>query len=261
MQKTAVIVSGTLRHLEWASTSWKFDNADYFLVVEDGMYAAQSQTITGSAYSNLCQLHKLPVNFISTSVVDGTAVISPALNEQFPEHATNVSLKMAHKWMIANSVVQQLTKTKKYIKVIILRPDLFLFGNFDKFNEFNVLPNTVHTVAPIQPDANITRNYPVMGDVLLSMDVATLAKLSDFYSYFLDNYHLVKYHQHDVHSLLAKFMQDFNITVAGDLSPDLNFVVLRDNMNECFTMHGIKPEITPGMLSLKQQEWWTKKYG
>lgn len=259
MQKTAVIVSGALRHMDWAATSWRFKNADYFLVVDAGVQAAQSQLIIDSAYN-----HLTAGKFISTTVLEDSAATDYSLLNTVPEHATNVNVKMTFKWTQAYKTVSILHRLKGYERVVLIRPDLYLWGANDWpdiMEQFAAESDTIHSVAGISDDWNLDRNYPVMGDVLLLMRVETLEKLSEFYFYFLKNYNLIKYHRYDIHSLLPKFLKEHGITVKGDLSSWLTFNVLRPNMADYFDSNGLKPEISPAILMHKQQEWWKEKYG
>ncbi len=261
MQKTAVIVSGALRHMDWASTSWRFNNADYFLVVDESIQAAQSQLIIDTAYNHL---NSSAIKFISTTVISDNAATDQSLMANAPEHATNVNVKMAFKWTQALGIVKVLHRLKSYERIVLIRPDLFLWGDAywpDILDKFVAEPNTIHSVAGISEDWNKDRNYPVMGDVLLLMRIETLEKLSNFYFYFLNNYNLIKHHRYDIHSLLPKFLSEQGIAVKGDLSPWLTFNVLRPNMADCFDAAGLKPEISPAILINKQQEWWKSKYG
>jgi hypothetical protein len=262
MQKTAVIVSGALRHIDWASTSWRFKNADYFLVVDKSIQAAQSQLIIDSAYNHLTAAGHC--EFISTTVLDDNAATDYSLLNTAPEHATSVSVKMAFKWTQAYKTVSILHRLKSYERVVLIRPDLFLWGDDnwpDIMEQFAAEADTVHSVAGISDDWNLDRNYPVMGDVLLLMRIETLEKLANFYFYFLNNYNLIKYHRYDIHSLLPKFLREHGISVKGNLSPWLTFNVLRPNMADYFDAKGLRPEVNPAMLINKQQEWWKNKYG
>lgn len=262
MQKTAVIVSGALRHMAWASTSWHFKNADYFLVVDEAVQAAQSQLVIDSAYNQLQTTTQ--IKFISTTILGDNAATDYSLLPTTPEHATNVSLKMAFKWTQAWGAIRALHKLKGYDRVVMIRPDIFLWGDAawpDIVENFAAEHNTIHSVAGIGDDWHLDRNYPVMGDVLFLLGVETLKKLADFYFYFLNNYDLIKYHRHDIHSILPKFLTERGITVKGDLAPWLTFSVLRPNMADYFDEHGLRPGISPSMLMDRQQEWWNKKYG
>jgi len=261
MQKTAVIVSGSLRHMSWAATSWQFKNADYFLVVDESIQAAQSQTFIDSAYN---QLPCNNIKFTSTCILASNAAIDENLLEKFPAHSTNVSVKMAFKWLVAYNQILAFNKNRNYNRIVLIRPDLYLWGAAewpDMLCNFNTLPNTVHSVAGISEDWNKDRNYPVMGDVLFVVDLETFEKLSGFYAYFLKNYNLIQQHRYDIHSLLPKFLTEHNIKVSGDLSPWLTFNVLRPNMEDCFDAHGLKQGLSPNVLINKQQEWWKNKYG
>ena len=262
MQKTAVIVSGALRHMDWAATSWQFKNADYFLVVDENVQAAQSHLIIDSAYNHLQTNNS--VKFISTTILSDLAAADHSKLNTVPEHATNVNLRMAFKWTQAYSQLATLNRLKSYDRVVLIRPDLFLWGDDswpDILDQFEPQHDTIHSVAGIGEDWNKDRNYPVMGDVLFLMTVETLRKLADFYFYFLNNYDLIKYHRYDIHSLLPKFLTEQGISVQGDLSPWLTFSVLRPNMLDCFDSQGLKQGISPAVLMNKQQEWWNDRYG
>lgn len=262
MQKTAVIVSGTLRHIDWASTSWQFKNADYFLIVDESVQAAQSHLIVDSVRNHLND--PCAVNFISTTVLDDDAATDYSLLAAAPEHATSVIVKMTFKWAIAAGIIRSLHRLKSYERVVLIRPDLFLWGDNnwpDILEKFVAEPETIHSVAGISEDWNLDRNYPVMGDVLLLMRAETLEKLADFYFYILHNYDLLKNHRYDIHTILPKFLTERGINVRGDLSPWLTFNVLRPNMADYFDSAGLKPEISPALLLNKQQEWWKERYG
>lgn len=68
MSKTAIIVSGSLRHLVNASSSWTIPG-DYFLIVDKDIYTTASHDVVGNSFDILTDnLNNSHVKFKSVFV-------------------------------------------------------------------------------------------------------------------------------------------------------------------------------------------------
>lgn len=263
--RTAVIVSGVLRYIVEASSSWHFKNADYFLLVDNDITEPQSRDTVGKATAILHDvLESTKVKFTGIYIDTDTGKKFTEDNLiKYHQIEMHGMLNMAWKWKLASQIVSSYSTQQPYDNVVILRPDLWLYKKHNNVFDYpQTLDNVITATSVIVADWDTTRNYPTMGDVLLSMNISTLNILSRFYDYFLARYEDTLYCRYDVHSLLAAFMLDNNIAVTDQLFDHLGFVVLRDNAMHMFDNNRvILPEFNEYHLLQKQTEWWKQKYG
>ena len=258
MSNTAVVVSGVLRHIEHASKSWKFD-ADYYLVVEKNIYKAHSQVPLGQVEEGFPNLIS-SVPFVSKTICDSHSVVS-AVECSNRSLANYGPAQMACKWKVAYEKIIQ--SSKYYDRVILLRPDLWLFeNNGDPIEPIIPATGEIYSMADYQPDIQPNRGYETTGDVFMMMNVSTFKILANFYDYVIMYYvDLVINNRHDIHSLLAKYMRDMGITLNPWLGQNYGFIVLRGNSDHMFNSTGLIEGYNLLHLMQQQEEWWRNIYG
>lgn len=252
MQKTAVIVSGSLRQLVNASSSWQFDG-DYFLIVDQDIQASQAGDVTGNSFDILKEnLSNAHVKFVSTTV---------SIDNKMPEgFKLNSSANMIAKWRLA---LHQITAYahEGYERVIILRPDLYLRKKSPTLElDAAVLKNDV-----IYSTVNITpkqgKLLPIMNDVLLICNMHTFTRFAnELYWYYLENHKPLTELGYDVHAIMAKFVADRNFEVDNLLDRYFQFTILRDNSTDMFEHGVLKESFSFTDLVKRGTEWWKQKY-
>jgi hypothetical protein len=256
MSKIAVVVSGNLRNLVNASSSWTIPG-DYFLVVDENIYQTRSLDPVSNSLDiikeNLANSH---VKFNSVTV---------CVDNQLPDYVKHhPSINMVNKWKLAYYNLLPYNAKNNYEKVIVLRPDLYLYKKrpLAELIEMQLLDHYIYSTAPITLEPN--RNVEIMNDVLLMMTVKTFGEFANEFS----SYYLACYNEttpqgggHEIHSLLAKFVRERGITVKEYLTTYWEFVILRDNSQNMFENGVLKAQHSFFDLQTKQQEWWQETYG
>jgi hypothetical protein len=259
---TAVIVSGVLRHMRNATSSWKFD-ADYFLHIDNNVTLPQSTTVVGQAVDVLADnLKQTKIKFIAVTIdLDNSAKFNNDLLAKFDTLTIHPVFNMIWRWKAVYNQLKLYNTTRQYKKILLMRPDIWLFNKADMslFDSIEPAPNTVYTTAELFHDDR--RNKKIMNDVMLLTDFATFGVLANFFDYYVENYaKTLTYNGDDVHSMLAEYTLKHNITVNSRLGDLFDFIVLRDNSTHMFNEHGLLPEYSPMDLLNKQTEWWNEKY-
>jgi hypothetical protein len=255
--QTAVVVSGTLRQLVNASSSWQFPHGcDYFLVVDQNIYATANLTAIGNSFdqlsANLAQCH---VNFNSVTVV-----VDSGMSEQFKHHS---SINMINKWKIAYYNLLPYSVFRRYERVIVLRPDLYLYKKKPIKDLFDIMPgdNQIYSTQLIIPDPTPSRNFNIMNDVLFMVNTATLARLgNEFGAYYLANYADTTDHGYDIHAMMARYCTENNIQVLDTLNDYFEFAIVRDTAEDLFTNGTLRPEHSFIDIRQREQAWWQKTY-
>jgi hypothetical protein len=252
---TAVIVSGTLRHLVNASGSWQFPyDCDYYLVVDQNMYNTPSHDVVGNSFDNLsADIANCHVKFNTVTVCTQSK-----LPENIQHHS---SINMINKWKLAYYNILPYMAYKNYKRIIILRPDLYLYKKKPLHTLFDIVPedDCIYSTIGITTDA--IRNVPIMNDVLLMVNLPTLAKLGNHFSaYYLENYKETLAGE-EIHSMLARFLNKNNISVKDTLTEYFEFAILRDTSRDLFNNGMLYPEYSFSTVREREQQWWQETYG
>lgn len=254
---TAVIVSGTLRQLVNASSSWSIPG-DYYLIVNQDIHTTSNTESQSNSLDIIAEnIRHSHVKFVST-VICNDLLLPDNLKH-------NATVSMIHKWRSAYFVVLPYMVTKNYDRIVLLRPDLYLHKQqpYRQLAEQQLLPDTVYTTSEI-----ITKDYPgygvrpIMNDVLLMMTVQTYDRfVNGLHTFYLGNYDLTQTQGYEVHSMLARYCAEAGFTVRADLSNYFDFAILRSNMSDMFQQGSIKPQY--GFADIKTREllWWQETYG
>ena len=263
MSKIAVVVSGSLRNLVNASSSWTIPG-DYFLVVDEYTYQTRSLEPIGNS------LDIIKENLANSHVKFNTVTI--CLDNQLPDSVRHhPSINMINKWKLAYYNMLPYNTINNYQKVIVLRPDLYLYKKrpMAELLELELEENTVYSTAPITLEP--ARNVEIMNDVFIMMTMQTFGNFVNGFSAFYLAHELgvlARYNEptvegsgEEIHSLLAKFVREHNITVKEYLTTYFEFVILRDNSQNMFTNGVLHSKHSFADLQTKQQEWWQETYG
>jgi hypothetical protein len=260
---TAIIVSGVLRNMINASSSWKFPG-DYFLHVDNNICRPHSKETIGYATDIIGDnIKNSAVDFVNVTIDFDNKM--KFLKRDLPEDVqiyNHPNINMAWRWKYAFNYLKFFTEVRNYDRVLLLRPDMWIFqkGPLELYNDMIVEPNVIYSSARIGIDPVL--NLPIMADTFILCDLNTFEKLSKFCNYFIDNYNDTIFDNvHDTHTLLARFISEQGITVSSRLGEIFDFVVLRDNTNHMFEQGKLKSEYGAWDLSQKQEEWWKEKYG
>ena len=170
---------------------------------------------------------------------------------------------MLNKWKLAYYNLLPYNIMKNYDRIIILRPDIYLFPRQPVRNLLNIIPQNDEIYATIgitKSDQHPERD--VMNDVLLMVNMYTLGRMgNEMFAYFVENYQMSIAEVHDVHSLMAKFVNERNITVKPDLFNFFEFAILRDNSADLFNLGLIRRSATFMDIINRSEVWWREAYG
>lgn len=257
MSNTAVIVSGTLRHLVNASSSWTIPG-DYFLIVDENIYTTASDQVRGSSFDILSEnIKNCHVKFKSVTV---------CIDNHLPDLAmrTNSSINMINKWKLASYALMPYHVMRNYDRVIILRPDIYLFPRQPIRKLLDIMPQNDEIYTTIGITKSSSDQHPerdVMNDVLLMVNMYTLNRLgNELFAYFLENNQMAIREGYEVHSLMAKFVNERNIAVKPDLHSYFEFSILRDNTTDLFELGSISQSATFMDIKRRSEEWWREAY-
>jgi hypothetical protein len=256
MSKTAVIVSGTLRHLVNASSSWTIPG-DYFLIVDKDIYTTANDQVVGSSFDILTEnLNNSHVKFKSVFVC-----IDNGLPAEMRAHS---SINMINKWKLAYYNLLPYNIMNNYERVIILRPDIYLFARQPVRKLLEIVPqdNEIYTTQGLSKlSFGEHGDRLVMNDVLLMTTLNTLARLgNELGAYYFEHYRDSVENGYEVHSLMAKFVTERNITVKPDLQNYFEFAILRDNSADLFDQGSISQRVTFMDIKQRSEEWWKDAY-
>lgn len=254
---TAVIVSGTLRQLVNASSSWTIPG-DYYLIVNQDLHETSNPAGQGNSLDIIAEnIRHSHVKFVSITICNDLLL---------PDNlSSNSTVSMIHKWRLAYFVVLPYMVARNYDRVVLLRPDLYLHKRlpYRQLSEQQLLPDTVYTTSEIVskdfPDYGVR---PIMNDVLLMMTVQTFDRfVNGLHSFYLENYSDTQTQGYEVHSMLARYCLQAGFTVTAELGDYFEFAVLRNNMQDMFEQGSIKPQY--GFLDIRDREllWHQETYG
>jgi hypothetical protein len=256
MSNTAVIVSGTLRHLVNASSSWTIPG-DYFLIVDQDIYTTASDQVVGNSFDILTEnIKNSHVKFKSVFV---------SIDNGLPDYMkAHTSINMINKWKLAYYNLLPYNIMKSYERIIILRPDIYLFPKQPVRSLLEIKPQNdeIYTTTGITKstsDQHAERN--VMNDVLLMVNLHTLGRLgNELGAYYFEQYSTTINDGYEVHSLMAKFVEERDITVKSDLHDYFEFAILRANSVDLFENGHIKQSSTFMDIKNRAEEWWRDAY-
>ena len=243
--RTAIIVSGALRHLKEASNSWKI-NGDYYLIVDKDSYEPQTLQISPDKLDILSEINQCPIKFKNVTILDDLCS-----NTNSPwAGLLDTRLEMSKKWQIGYNVI--LSQDIKYDRILLLRPDVHITSsNWDLLNTLEVNDNTICTTQAFYTHEGLER----VGDIFLLCNFAAFATLAKFHNFLLTKHPVQLKYNEDTHSLLAYHLRNNGIDVIGNLSL-FNTVILRKNSKHMFANGLLKNEYTFSDLATKAAEWW-----
>jgi hypothetical protein len=256
MSNTAVIVSGSLRHLVNASSSWTIPG-DYFLIIDQDMYRTASDQVVGNSFDVLSEnLNNSYIKFKSVFVC-----IDNGLPQEMKAHS---SINMINKWKLAYYNLLPYNIMRSYDRIIILRPDIYLFPKQPLRTLLEIKPedNVIYSTVGITKSSSTEHEERnVMNDVLLMVSLNTLGRLgNELGAYYFEKYQTTINDGYEVHSLMAKFVEERNITVKSDLHDYFEFAILRDNSADLFEAGHINQRSTFMDIKQRSEAWWREAY-
>lgn len=226
MTENAIIVSGIPRFLANASSSWNI-SGDYFLAVGSGFYHAQNNNrVNIDIFDKLKQeLSYCSKKFTNINIV----------NDNFYDHIYNPVLYMLYKWKVSYHSLIPFYNVKKYKRIFIFRPDLYISSQ-------NInLPKFEDKILYSLNDVELRNNRLMMGDVFLAGTIDTFRILADFYDYYID-LNIKELNYHDIHTGLASYITHNQLKLDISLSSMFDFTILRDNSSDMFFNGKLKSE-------------------
>ncbi len=174
-----------------------------------------------------------------------------------PEFIHHPIVHMAFKWKWAHALLSAVQDTRKYNKILLLRPDLYLdfVTPLSEFAECLPIPNHYHSCAEI----DVT--HPRVGDTCVMVDWEMFGVLSKFFDYYVMHYQDSLTCGFDIHSLLARYLIERDVAFSGSLGQYLTFAILRDNTTEMFKDGKLEPNYSINDLKTSQNQWWKDIYG
>lgn len=242
---TAVIVSGILRYMPQASTSWKI-KADYFLTVDKDFYEPQHHLSSGTILNDQLSAQLGKFSFKSINI---TTSHTPAGTEN------NSAVKMAWKWKVAYNNFLLYNQVKPYKNIIIIRPDLYLTQRSGPV----LLPEIESNEVALTAMPHITaRGLPWVNDFLLMFGPDTFEKLSGFYDYLINRHKSNS--GMDVHAYLYEYLLLKDCIFSDKLKSIFTGTVIRETSLDMFDKDGLKPEFNVGDLATANLKWWNQKW-
>jgi hypothetical protein len=262
MSNTAIIISGVMRHLVEASSSWIID-ADYYLITENKIYNPQSTDMHTECTTDIIAntINRSSVNFSSINLlVDNKMMFTEQQLKQNPEFAYHPTIGMAFKWKYAYQVLLSMQHVRQYNKILLWRPDLYIryLQPIKNFNNQLPIPDHMHSIGGLSTDPN--SDYFSTNDTCLMVDWEMFKILSEFFDYYVYYYNETISNKYDIHSLFARYLIERGKTIDNLLHRYMDCVILRDNINDMFENGMIKHEHSFQDLRNKQNEWWEEKY-
>lgn len=254
MSRTAVIVSGSLRHLVNASSSWCIPG-DYYLIVDQDIQASQGSDIVGNSFSMLAEdLKKSHVKFISTTV---------SIDNKLPEgFEFNSSANMIAKWRLAIHQINVYSHLG-YDKIVLLRPDIYIRKKAPtiEFNDLVLENNVIYSTVNVTPKNDTVLS--IMNDVLLVSNMFTYTRfVNELYWFYLEKHKEMSAKGYDIHSIMAEFVKERQFKVDNLLDKFFEFTILRDNSTDMFDNSGtLKPVYSFREVVQCGNTWWKEKYG
>jgi hypothetical protein len=260
---SAIIISGVMREMTNAASSWKFEG-DYFLHVDNTIFSPQSHDVIGHATE---QIHKeiktTNIDFVSVTIdTDTSRKFTKEQRVKYHGIEEHAMLNMTWRWKSVFQQIKMYDKVRNYDKVLILRPDIYIHAHAPMFEYENLVAedNVLYALAPISPGQYDRRGYPTMGDVMLMANMSTMEKLVNIYDFLLEHYEDTLYKEYDIHAILARFVIENNIQVNSRLGELFSFAALRDNTRDMFENGQLKDQHCFVDLQKRQHEWWIKKW-
>jgi hypothetical protein len=254
---TAIIVSGTLRHLVNASSSWTIPG-DYFLVIDQNIYTTPDLTVVGDSLDIISEnIRHSHVKFKSIFIC-----VDSNLPKEVKHHS---SINMINKWKLAYYNILPYNTINNYERIILLRPDLYLYKRAPTFKMLEIVPenNTIYSTIGITttkvPDIG-TRE--IMNDVLLMCNLQTFSILAnEFGPYYLERYAETQNGGYEIHSMLARFVKEKGIAVMPHIDNYFEFSVLRNNSSELFVNGVLLPTVDYNTIRERSRDWWKQVHG
>lgn len=233
----AIIVSGVVRNMIEASSSWRF-HGDYFLIGDENIYKRRALKPRGKLITKINKIiKKTKVDFESITIPSKKSIISEN------EHYYDSIFHMLWKWKCAYYLIQPYHEIKKYEKILLIRPDVyFRYINKNQIDDLIVLKNTIHCmVGPhnVIRD-NIERQW--FNDFFLFFDMETFKIISKAYDSYCENHEFIIEVGHDIHVFFGEFLKENLIEFKDGLNKFIDFVVLNDSICEKFFDNGILKE-------------------
>lgn len=253
MSRTAVIVSGSLRHLVNASGSWSIPG-DYYLIVDQDIQASQGSDIVGNSLDMLSEnIKNCHVKFVNVIV---------SIDSKLPqEFRKNSSANMIAKWKLALHQISAFSHLG-YDRIYLLRPDIYLRKKSPTIElESAVLEdNVIYSTVNITPKNGTM--HPIMNDVLLLFNVTTFTRfVNELYWFYLEKHKILAASGHDIHSIMAQFANERLFQVSNYLDKFFQFSILRDNSTDLFSNGLLKPNHSFDNIVDLGTVWWKQKYG
>lgn len=219
----AIIVSGVVRNMPEASSSWNFDG-DYFLIGDEYVYHRRGLKPRGKLIKKINKvLNKTKVDFTSITIPSRKNAISEK------EHYYSPIFPMLWKWKCAYNLIKPYHEVKNYDKILLIRPDIyFRYIKKNPIDDVIVEKNTIHCM--LNPHIKIIKDVERlwMSDIFLLFDIDTFFVLSKAYDDYVENYEFIMENGLDVHTFLGEYLKKNLINFKDGLNTYIDFMVLTD---------------------------------
>jgi hypothetical protein len=222
--KTAIIVSGVVRHMVESSNTWKFDG-DYFLIADEYIYKRRSIRPINHFKNQFSEI-------ISNVNVDFSGILIPSRRNVNLEHIFfyGIIINMLWKWKCAYYLTLPYHDINNYDKFIIIRPDIYInkSTNYEYIQNFPLNDDTIYTSSfPHLENVN-DRNLIWVNDIFLVFNRKTFQTISKLFDIYVENYSDDRFS--NVHLFLGEILKELKITVDGEFKNHVDFVILNDNI-------------------------------
>ena len=254
---TAVIVSGSLRQLVNASSSWTIPG-DYYLIIDQNIYNTADQTVVGDSLEIISEnIRNSHVKFVGINVV---------VDNKLPENMLhNPTVNMLNKWRLGYFTVLPRVVNAHHTRVLLLRPDIYLHKKqpLKLLLDMPLEEDTIYTTSEIIDKYHDDfGNRPIMNDVLLMCTVETLGRFAnELLPYYMEHFNDTQVNGYEVHTMLAKFANDRKFAVRPHLSNYFDFSILRNTSEYMFEHGSLKADYSFKDLLEAEQQWWKNTYG
>jgi hypothetical protein len=229
--KTAVIVSGVVRYMVEASSSWKFD-VDYYLIGDEYLHKRRVFEPFGKFQNEFTDIiQNTKVNFSQISIVSRTNISE---NDWMQHDAV---INMLWKWKCSYHIIKPYDDTIQYDKFLIIRPDIYLSPNtdFNYINDIVLDDNTIHTMENTHMVNRGDMEVVWMNDIFLLFNRDVFFKISKIYDFYIKNYLEILEKKYDIHAFLGEYFKEENIIIKGGISKFIDFIVLTEDIcNDMF---------------------------
>ena len=216
---TAIIVSGVMRNMINASSSWRSLPGDFHLVIDRGIYKSQGRELVGYAADSLAyNLNNSSVEFKSINICTADEI-----KESHPKLYLHPTIEMIWKWRYAYHLIQSY-QLENYDKILLIRPDLYtqFVQPVSKLDDIILEDNYISSTSFIY-----TKNgSPHASDLFLYCNMQTFGVLSTLYEYAVEHSYT------EIHSLFGQFLIDKKIKLDNKLSDVIQNIVLRDDTTD-----------------------------